>query len=67
MKHEWERGKWEEMIGGPGERDEGEKRVEKWELTKRRRGFERQRGEGVERRLGEGREEEEHGEEEEEE
>lgn len=50
MKYEGERDKWEEMIGRPGERDEGERRVEKWEM--RRRGLETQRGTGVEGRLG---------------
>lgn len=57
MKYEGKREKWEEMIGGPGERDGGEKRVEKWEM-RRRRGLERQRGTGVEGRLGGGEEKE---------
>lgn len=48
------------MGGGSGKKDEGEKRVEKWEKG----GLERQRGAGVEVMLGEGREEQEQGEEE---
>lgn len=35
------------------ERDEGEKRVEKWEMRRRMRGLERQRQKGEEERLGE--------------
>ena len=39
------------MIGRPGGRDEGERKVEKWEMV-RRRGFERQRRIGAEWKLG---------------